>query len=192
MPARDPDNLTKKWIDFVDRRFPRINGISEEELQAMQAALPIRFDRVSDTNEMIQDNEDQLNEYFSKTLVSVVTETHFKSNIISTTEKSFKPIKYKHPFILVGAYRSLEYLKRLGYRTCDQFWDESYDQTANDDERLLKIVSLCNEISNWSTEQKRTFFDASRDIVNHNYAIMRDKYPNNIVCKFWQNLRDNA
>jgi hypothetical protein len=192
MPARDPDNLSKKWIDFVDRRFPRNNQITEDELQTMQSMLPMRFDRIADTNEMIQDDEDQLNDYFSRTLVSIVTETHYKSNVISTTEKSFKPIKYKHPFILVGAYRSLEYLKRLGYRTFDQFWDESYDQTANDDERMLKIVNLCKEISEWTTEQKRNFFVASRDIVNHNYAVMRDKYPNSTTCQFWQNLRDNS
>jgi hypothetical protein len=92
----------------------------------------------------------------------------------------------------VGAYRSLEYLKRLGYKTFDQFWDESYDQTPNDDERMLKIVNLCVEISKWTVEQKRNFFNTSREIVDHNYAVMRDKYPNGVHCQFWQNLRDNS
>jgi hypothetical protein len=192
MPAKDPDNLSTKWINFVDRKFPSKNGITEEELQTLQGFLPMRFDRIADTNEMIQDDDDQLNEYFSKTLVSVVTETHYKSKVISTTEKSFKPIKYKHPFILVGAYRSLEYLKKLGYKTFDQFWDESYDQTEDDTERMLKIVNVCVEISKWTIEQKRNFFNASREIVDYNYAIMRDKYPNGLYCQFWQNLRDNS
>jgi hypothetical protein len=192
MPARDPDNLSKKWIEYVDRRFPRNNNVTEEDLQTLQSFLPMRFDRIADTNEMIQDDEDQLNDYFSRTLISVVTETHYKSNVISTTEKSFKPIKYKHPFILVGAYRSLEYLKRLGYKTFDQFWDESYDQIQNDDERMLAIVNLCKTISEWSREQKQQLFNDSRAIVDHNYAILQDKHPNNMSSKFWHDLRDRS
>jgi hypothetical protein len=43
------------------------------------------------------------------------------------TEKTFKPIIFGLPFLLLGNPYSLKYLKHLGFKTFDQVFDESYD-----------------------------------------------------------------
>ena len=57
------------------------------------------------------------------------------------SEKVFKPIAFKHPFILIAPPGSLSALKSLGYKTFSGLINESYDQERDDDvKRLIAIL----------------------------------------------------
>ena len=43
------------------------------------------------------------------------------------TEKTYRNIKYKKPFIIMGQHISLASLHKLGYKTFHPLIDESYD-----------------------------------------------------------------
>jgi hypothetical protein len=51
----------------------------------------------------------------------------------------------QHPFILLGAPNSLDMLKKHGFLTYDNIFDESYD-TVNDQEK--RIQSVYEQVSN--------------------------------------------
>ena len=102
----------------------------------------------------------------AESLVQVVTETSYTGNKQHLTEKTFKPIVLKHPFILVSNRGSLEYLRKYGFETFSSVWDESYD-TLPDDQRIGAIGNLLEELEHsncreWLSEQ-------CAPIVEHNY-----------------------
>ena len=102
----------------------------------------------------------------AESLVQVVTETSYAGNKQHLTEKTFKPVVLKQPFILVSNRGSLEYLKKYGFETFSSVWDESYD-TLPDDQRISAVGNLLEELEHsncreWLSEQCAT-------IVEHNY-----------------------
>jgi len=188
MPDVCPDNKTDRWIDRLRHQFTLKIGLTTDDLNNIQSKLPLKFDKITDEHLMVQDSNYVSQYFYNQCLVSIVTETNFDTEIISTTEKTFKPIKYKQPFIIVGAPKSLGYLKKWGYKTFSEFWDESYDDINNHDERLIRIGEICREISEWTHERKQDFFNRTREIVDHNYHVLLTRYPNNFNCQFWNQL----
>ena len=74
-------------------------------------------------------------------LFHIVTETVYFLPKLHLTEKIFKPIVSKRPFILVAAPGNLAYLKSYGFRTFDQWIDESYDLEPDNYVRIEKITA---------------------------------------------------
>src|SRR5210317_1222104 len=85
-------------------------------------------------------------EFWSRSFFHIVPETVFYYNKLHLTEKIFKPIVSKRPFLLVGAPNNLAYLKSYGFKTFDRWIDESYDQEMDNDRRIDKIVEQMNYI----------------------------------------------
>lgn len=114
--------------------------------------------------------------YFRETYFTLVTETLYDNgNIRFLTEKLFKPIMHKHPFILVSTPYSLELLREQGYKTFNGIIDESYDSETNDNLRLLKIISEVERLCNLNEVQLQEFLEQALPIVEHNYKIFFQK-----------------
>ena len=71
----------------------------------------------------------------------IVTETVYFDPKLHLTEKIFKPIVAKRPFILVAAPGNLAYLKSYGFKTFDRWIDESYDLEQDHYIRIEKITA---------------------------------------------------
>ena len=83
----------------------------------------------------------------------VVTETCFWDQKKHLTEKIFKPIVLKQPFVLLGSEGNLSYLKEYGFKTFDKWWDESYDSKKNIGDRIDGIVSQIEMLNKLSKQQ---------------------------------------
>lgn len=92
--------------------------------------------------------------WYDNTVFSLVTETSVDENLLFLTEKVYKPIMLGHPFVVWGNPGTLEYLRKQGYKTFPELFDESYDHEINKAKRLEKIINLCKntQIKNWSQE----------------------------------------
>lgn len=109
----------------------------------------------------------------------VVTETVYYENRLHLTEKIFKPIVMKRPFILVGAVGNLEYLRSYGFKTFDRWIDESYDNEPDPDIRLQKVIveikKLCalpsHEIFHMFNEMQSTL-EFNRDHFYSNFKTI--------------------
>jgi len=159
------------WRRTVDGKLVNKLELTEEDIDKIQATLPLKIDEFIEASEMAG-LYSAVDPYYQTSLISVVTETNFENNDIFNTEKIFKPMVHRHPFILVGPYKTLEYLKDMGYKTFSDFWDESYDDIEDPFERLLKIVEICKDIESWDDIKKKQFFYKSMIITNHNYALL--------------------
>jgi hypothetical protein len=74
--------------------------------------------------------------------ISVVTETLCtdEDNDLFVTEKPFKSIYALHPFMVLGQRGHLAQLRRWGYQTWGDYWDESYDEVQDQHDRARLIA----------------------------------------------------
>lgn len=99
----------------------------------------------------------------------VVTETVFYYDKLHLTEKIFKPIVSKQPFMLLAAPGNLEYLRSYGFKTFDGIIDESYDKITNNDQRIESVVKQLAWYCGLSDSEKISIMSAVEPIVLHNF-----------------------
>jgi hypothetical protein len=90
------------------------------------------------------------------------------------TEKTFKPIRQGQPFVVFGTPNSLATLKRLGYRTFDQYIDNSYDQELNNTERFKLLLSSVKKLAG---QDLHSWYQQCLEDVKHNQDLfLSSKY----------------
>lgn len=105
----------------------------------------------------------------SRSLAYVINETVYFGRRCHLTEKTFKPICLKMPFVMASSAGSLEYLRRYGFRTFDQFWDESYDDETDDLVRMEKISAVINMIDSMTQQEREQIMRHMIPVLDHNF-----------------------
>lgn len=100
--------------------------------------------------------------------VEIVCETYYSGNTFFTTEKIFRPMLLKTPFIVQGPTNFLKNLKKLGFRTFDHWWDEGYDQDPTT-HQLLEIKKTIDFIATKSIEELNFMYNEMQAVLEHNY-----------------------
>jgi hypothetical protein len=123
--------------------------------------------------------------YHEDSYFSLITETLFfkdrfdAGNSVLISEKTFRAVIHKHPFVLVAPAKSLYYLKRLGYKTFSPYIDESYDDIDNDEERLQAVWKEVERLCSFTDNEWLEWQRGVAEIVNYNYQLIMNK--NNYV-----------
>lgn len=99
----------------------------------------------------------------------IVSETIFYEEKLHLTEKIFKPIIAHRPFMLLAAPGNLEYLKSYGFKTFDQWWDESYDTETDPDLRIKKVVDNINMLCQLSDSDLKQMYNEMLPVLEHNF-----------------------
>ena len=123
----------------------------------------------------------------AETLAYVVTETVFFGRRNHLTEKTFKPICQRMPFVMASSHGSLEYLRRYGFKTFHDLWDESYDDEQDDMLRLEKVGKLLKELDLLSVKELQHLYEKSIPIIEHNYQHF---YGGNFEAILWKEMTD--
>jgi hypothetical protein len=105
----------------------------------------------------------------ASSLAYVITETVFSGTRQHLTEKTFKPICLKMPFVMVSCAGSLEYLRRYGFHTFHDVWDESYDSEVDDAVRLSKISQLLCWMDSLDHQQLNDMYQRCLPVIEHNH-----------------------
>lgn len=96
-------------------------------------------------------------EMFSESYFTFVTETTFDNlegeNVLFVTEKIYQPILQYHPFIVAACPGMLAYMRKYGYQTFPELFDESYDQEQDLKKRTKLIIDNIERIVNMPLEQ---------------------------------------
>lgn len=117
--------------------------------------------------------------WLNNTYFSVVCESQFDERFGIISEKTFKMIYYGHPFIIIGSAGVLKELKRLGYETFPELFNESYDEMVASVE---KIQFICQQISYWCKPENKELlhnkFQSVKEKILHNRKLFlsRDHY----------------
>jgi hypothetical protein len=105
----------------------------------------------------------------AESLLYLVTETVATGSRQHLTEKTFKPIALRMPFVIVGCAGSLRYLRSYGFRTFGDLWDESYDDETHQAQRIEKIAFTLKSIDILPQHEKQRLFELAEEICEHNY-----------------------
>ena len=152
---------------YLATRLPDLK-FTVEEIKKAEQALPLILDTSDFSKYPMESDQFDTEIYFKDSLINIVSETFFFSPEIHITEKTFKPICFMQPFIMMAASGSLQHIREMGFKTFDKFWDESYDSITDNVKRYSAIVKLVEEIASWSNEKKLEFSHAVKDIVEYN------------------------
>jgi hypothetical protein len=118
--------------------------------------------------------------YYATSYFSLVSETTFYTkyyyqNSRFITEKTYKPIAMKHPFVLITIPKSLDVLKFLGYKTFSPWIDESYDNEMDDNRRLLMVMDEVERLSNLTDDELAEFITETNKICEYNYNLLKNR-----------------
>ena len=119
----------------------------------------------------------------------IVTETVFYYDKLHLTEKIFKPIVSKQPFMLLAAPGNLAYLKSYGFKTFDSVIDESYDLIQDDNERIDAVVAQMKWYCNLSQEEKSRVIERLAPIVEYNFQHFYGKFKEIITDELLDNTK---
>ena len=123
-----------------------------------------------------------------ESFLHVVTETCFWENKQHLTEKIFKPIVTKQPFVLLGCANNLSYLKSYGFKTFNKWWDESYDSIDDPITRIDAVVEIIKNISKFSNSQLTDLLNEMQSTLNYNYNLF---YSKKFIDSTWNELTEN-
>lgn len=108
------------------------------------------------------------------TKLSLVIEAYFdnySTERVYLTEKTFRPIYHKKPFLLLGQKHSLRELRNRGFKTFNHVLDEEYDDMEND-LRFLSLLKQTNNINKYSKKHLNQVIDDCKNTVDYNYNHM--------------------
>lgn len=90
---------------------------------------------------------------------------------LDISEKTFKPISRMQPFVVLGQAGILAYLKSLGYKTFENWWDESYDTELDSAIRYKKVWKLFVYFNSLTKEHLAELLKEMQPILEHNRTV---------------------
>lgn len=109
---------------------------------------------------------------YKDTFCSIVNLGAFGNPFAAYDEKPLNAIKNWKPFVLVGPTGSLELMQKDGFKTFNNFWDESYDQETDPEKRLVKIFDVIEHINSFTIEELQDMYKSMESILTHNYKLI--------------------
>lgn len=153
-------NQNPRYIDKIFTEIPNITGTAIDYINypeyEQDPRVPIYYTHA-------------VPELYDKTFCAVVNESIFAQPLSTISEKPLNAIQNYKPFVLIGPPNSLGMLKQMGFKTFEDYWDESYDQEINHEKRLIKILKILDTIGNMSIDECRSMYVEMLPILEHNY-----------------------
>ena len=165
----------------------RLSGDAKKHIfqHLLPTANSIILDSCIDYNNASADIADISHE----ALWHVVTETVYYDEKLHLTEKTFKPIVTKRPFILVAAVGNLEYIRSYGFKTFDKWIDESYDLEPDHDKRMNMIVAELSRLCKLSHAELLQMHTEMQEILDYNHNHFYSEFKNIIVDELVDNFK---
>ena len=155
------------FVGTFVRNEEKINNIPEMKLDQSDMAVN-HAQKLTDSTDI----------YYENTYFSIVSETNFFKVIaegLFVSEKIFRPILKKHPFILVSRPHTLSMMRNIGYKTFDSIINEDYDKEEDDCKRMLMIVDEIDRLCHLNDDELRVFLNEAKIITEYNYNMLLSK-----------------
>ena len=170
MYCRDATGSRTYRLDLLDKLVPYKDDLYynlQDPIYKLNPMLNVHYQSIgdqysSDASAMI------VPEDTTKFDIQLVPETLFDTQKTHLTEKVFKPMVMRQPFIIVGPPNSLAYLKSYGFETFSKYWDESYDTIIDADERMAAIMKVIDKIANMGEREYAMMIRGARSLAMFN------------------------
>lgn len=180
-----PINYSKVELFFSTEQVMSM----KQHLDTIQ--LPINLTLEADNSNMHRPNDNDI-ELYNSSLFSLVNETIFFNepkyyndpNYYDTmmcypgaffTEKTWKCVNLKHPFILCTTPNALSEFRELGYKTFHPYINESYDTIDNETDRITAIMDEVERLCNMNDSETKEWLANVSKICEYNYKVLASK-----------------
>jgi hypothetical protein len=208
--------LEKKYVElgyysFESSESNKIDSLIDNlrpdlfpNIKANKHLFPLRLNITEQRSNPVNIIPEDL-DYFRNSYFSIVNETlYYGINSSSTvslfhqpnaeyssvffSEKTFKCLAVKHPFVIFGRPGLIKGLHQLGFKTFSPFFNETYDDIIDDDERFNAIFSEIDRLINLGDGEWLNILKNIEPILEHNYKLFFDKVvhgtTNNVLSLF--------
>lgn len=104
----------------------------------------------------------------------VICETDYNLDIddirdyVHFSEKTLIPLNQYKPFVMLGGPYYLKYLKKLGFKTFSEFWNEDYDDIVDNELRIDAVIEIIKNINKKSISELQMLQHKMKPILIHN------------------------
>lgn len=169
------DDFHKAHLGF-DRLVNELHGqCNYKGIVNLIAAAPVEVESVNQFP-ILTPAHFNIAKHYDKFLIEIVCETYTVGTSFFPTEKTWRPLICKTPFMIQGPVNFLKNLRKLGFQTFSNYWDENYDT----DGQILGtkiILDNINRLSKMSTVELKKMYDDMKPILEHNYSAMMELTP---------------
>jgi len=127
-------------------------------------------------------------EVLCSAMIHIVTETVFYDSKLHLTEKIFKPIVARRPFMLLAAPHNLEYLRSYGFKTFGRWIDESYDTEVDNEKRIDMVVTELQKLAELSQSDLNKMYMEMQEILDFNFQWFYTGFKQKIVEELVDNF----
>ena len=125
------------------------------------------------TYPILMDQHLLIAEQYQNFFVEIVSESYFSGSTFFPTEKTWRAISQRTPFIIQGPQNYLANLRRLGFQTFDRWWDEGYAEDPAD-WQTVEIKRVIDGLARHSTGHLQHMYWDMMPVLNHNYARLQE------------------
>jgi len=111
---------------------------------------------------------------WQQALINVVTETITYEHFLS--EKIWKPIVGKRPFMVIGPPGTIQRLQDWGFKTFDRWWSEGYNLVTYEEKHRLNeelsinlVATILTALSQKSQEELKQMYHEMKEVLEHNH-----------------------
>lgn len=163
-----------------------LNTISDSAQQIIDDA-ETKAGYINTTNQL---DSNFVSQYISMPIMdaswySVVGETISNNDCFFVTEKTAKPLMAGRPFVMLSGKHTLKHLRDIGFKTFDPVIDESYDDIADEYERISAAFDSFKKLC---TQDPVDVYSKLHSVLEHNRKIMLDK---SLLTQRARNFLDN-
>jgi len=185
-PSQILDNFTESLGFDITKGYGKL--VDEYAKTEMVKRVPLILDQ---TMEQVDEWDRPVDvNHIKNSYFNIVTESymynkslsHAHKTIFEMSEKTYKALICQ-PFIHLGSYGVLKYMRSMGYQTFPELFDESYDDIINHTDRLLAVVDSIEKVCKMDdTEFHNIYCESIIPKVIHNRELVRSK---EIKEKIW-------
>ena len=107
--------------------------------------------------------------WYNNIFLDIVCEKMVTGQTFFPTEKTARPLATKTPFLIMATPNYIKNLRRLGFKSFSQFWDESYDYQQGV-QRIESMQLIIDDVAKLDNAQLKNMCQEMLPILEHNYT----------------------
>ena len=151
--------------NFLNDLFNFISHLPLLQSDTYQGVTHLQWDEGATDKEILG--------WYDKIFCDVVCEKMITGQAFFPTEKSARPLVTKTPFLMMAAPNHIKNLRRMGFKSFSQFWDESYDYQQGI-QRIEAIQKIIDDLAKLKHNELDDLYRQMLPILEHNHKTYKE------------------
>jgi hypothetical protein len=107
---------------------------------------------------------------YQEIFLDIVCNTYVMGHNFYMDEKLWRPIITRTPFIVHGPQNFIINLRKLGFKTFDNWWDEGFSEDSNECQ-VHAIIQIIDQLSKLSHQDLACMYQEMKPVLDHNLEV---------------------